>query len=361
MENKVPSFSGFTDGRTAQAWVTRAQSCKLQYGWSDQQFLEACISAMVKEAEEWVQANRTARLDNSPNCLGSIDDFIKGFLDTYAKPYRYTEEVHDITTLRQQAGEQVKAFYIRVQKRIGEYTHDFYEEVNWNIQVPDGAGTPGNDKYYRQQGIQEFANRRLRDTFFLMGLKPLLQRAVKAGLDQMKKTNTTMLESALTAERTFGNQATLQSTQILAINGPQQFSPRGRSAFSTGRGSRNSSGSRGSSSSRGRGLPYQPSNQLNRESGQDKLARIRNRTKPVLCRRCHQWGKHYANECRRPWNQVAALDFMDPNAKPKGQAYDDYYDQLTQWPGDALPMDPPGEGHNSAEVVEATAAAQQGN
>ena len=350
IECKIPTFCGRKDDRAAYVWLQKAEAIKIQANWDDNQFLQAMTSAMTKEADTWLNYMRTQQADNNGvGALSSVEDFKAAFLKYFDKRASQIELATNVASLKMQNGEDVMSFYMRVENAVTEWVHNYFDKKKWRIIGPDANGRGGNDNFYRQQGVLDFGKTSVRDTFFLHGLPPMYAQFVSANIGQLDRLNMSMLDAALEYERS-NTRGGRSQPQILGLNHYEQpdRQPRWQTPSNRGRG-RGQARGRGFNSRGGRGGG---SNSFStRETGYDKLSRIQNRQKPVHCKRCHQWGKHYTNECRRPWNQVAAMDFQDPSTKPKGAATDSFYDNLQQWPGDDLPEDPPGEGHNSSEAM----------
>lgn len=368
MENKLPQFSGRKDDRTAADWFQKAESAKIQYDWTDTQFMEACMGAMTKQAERWVALQKKMNARGSTDSLASLAKFKKAFLKTFGKHSLFWDMGCALSELKQNPKEDVTSFYLRVEEACVEYYEDFLLGKSWLVIEPDAKkGLPANDKWYLQEGAIMFAREYVQDVQFIKGLKPAMQQHLRRQQGQYKKLGISLLDAAEEMERA-DETGVSSNLQLFPVNQytpppsqgrapPNQWS---RGASSRGRGGYGGRGGR-AGPSRGRGQGYSSGYKPN--SGFEKLNRIQSRNRQVHCKRCHQWGKHYTNECRQPWSQVSALEFMDPTNKPKGPAQDHYYDNLNQWPGDALPQDPADVGHNSAEAMEAVkqATEDQGN
>lgn len=372
MENKLPQFSGRKDDRAAADWFQKAESAKVQYDWTDQQFMEACMGAMTKQAEHWVNLQKKMNARGSTDSFSTLAKFKSCFLKTFGKHSLYWDMGCALSELKQNPKEDVTSFYLRVEEACVEYYEDFLLGKSWMVIAPDpGRGLPANDKWFLQEGAIMFAREYVQEVHFIKGLKQSYQTQLRKQQSHYKKLGISLLEAAEELEQADEIGSASANAQLFAVNHYSPQPPQGqwrgqsnqwtRGNSSRGRGGYGGRGGRGMST-RGRGgqnyaTPFKPG------SGYDKLNRIQNRNRQVHCKRCHQWGKHYTNECRQPWSQVSALEFMDPTAKPKGPAQDAYYDNLTQWPGDALPQDPADVGHNSVEAIEAVrhATEDQGN
>ena len=336
-ESKVPQFEGFKDPRPAEIWIAKLDSLAAQNNWDDQKYVEAACNAMTKEAENWVQNIRFSVQYTGSQVLATKDNFRKAFLDFFDVNRSVAEQSMSLTQLKQGSDERVKAFWIRVEAACKDFMLDFLQESKFDIRNPSAPGAgDGSDDYYRYDGIIMFMNLKLRDMHFINGLKPNIGNSIRPRLKELKQLNVSVLQAAQeietaqskTSPQSISSVSEASSAELAAYKRwQQQQQPRQQpQQGSSNPHQRGKRGGRKSFNSNGK----KPSNQLKE---------IQGRTTSVFCTRCKQWGRHWAQECRRPQAEIQSLTWMDRNAAPAVCA-DEFFDGL-----DAMPEEPSKQGN----------------
>lgn len=352
-ETKPPQFEGVKDARAAEHWLMKLDSLAQQNDWSDKKYIEVASNAMVKEAENWMQAERFKNAYDKSESLKTKANFREAFLKMFRTKVSAAEQILAWNQLKQKSDESVRSFWIRVETTNTEFVKHYLTRKGWNVEdqeaevtnpppapAPAEADADADARAAAEAAAQEarqaaelqrqrrqeagavmmFANSALRDMFFINGLRTNIGEKLKPRLNELMKMEYSLLDAALEAE------AAVMKTTVNSIDGAV-------AAFNYSRGNgqqRGRGGARGGRGGRGggqgqRGNPQQQGN------GENKLKKIQSRQTPLYCSRCCQWGKHWTNECRRPANQIASLEIMDRSERP-AEVYDDFYDNLKEMP-----------------------------
>ena len=358
-ETKPPQFEGVKDARAAEYWLSKLDSISQQNDWTDKKYIEAASNAMIKEAENWIQSERFANAMKQSDSLANRENFRKAFLKMFRTKVSPAEQILAWTTLKQKSDESVRSFWIRVDTTKSEFVKNYLIQKGWNVaeeeanvtNTPEPQNEPPEDETNAQRAAREaeeeearqlaeeqlrkrqeagavmaFANTALRDMFFVTGLRGNISEKLRPRLNELVRMEYSLLDAALEAEAAVNKASgSVMDQQVAAYGwgrgGGQQNRGRG------GRGGFNGRGGRGGGNYRGDFQGQQAGNEANG----NKLRKIQNRTNAIYCNKCCQWGKHFASECRRPNHQIAAMSVMDRNDKPT-EAYDDFYDNLTEMP-----------------------------
>lgn len=357
---KPPNFSGSREERSAEIWISKMDSLAAQFKWPDAKYIEVAVSAMTKEAEKWAQLRRFENSVGMSTTWQTKDNFRKDFLAFFQDNRTQVERLATWTTVKQKQDESVRSFWIRVDTANNDFIKQHLINEGWDLPAAEAGVTKQEDtelvrtedaeadeeenekrikERIRQEAIKalvKFANDKLRDIFFFQGLKPAIRDQLSTKLDELGKLKVSILEAATNAESVMGASKTVSAItselEVAASNwGPSRGgSSRGRGGFRGGRGG-------------GRGGSQQPSSQQqSTPPGLNKLRKIQSRQKALHCNRCYQWGKHFTNECRRPWSQIASMDFQDEN-NPPSVVSDPFFDGLNEMP--PKPKDDPEQGN----------------
>jgi hypothetical protein len=321
-ESKVPAYEGFKDSRPAEIWIAKLDSLAAQNNWDDQKYVEAACNAMTKEAENWVQNLRFSVQYTGSQVLANKENFRKAFLEFFDVNRSVAEQSMSLTQLKQGAEERVKAFWIRVEAACKDFMLDFLQESNFDIQNPSAPGVDdGSPDYYRYDGIIMFMNRKLRDMHFINGLRPSIGNSIRPRLKELKQLNVSVLQAAQEVETA---QAKNPSQAVSSVDNIPQSEI---AAFNSWKSQQSHSKQQPSSGSSARG------NRGGRKTkkGNSLLRDIQSRKTSVFCTRCKQWGRHWANECRRPTADIKSIAAMDRNAAP-AVCSDEFFDGLQSMP-----------------------------
>ena len=360
---KPPNFSGAREERSAEIWISKMDSLAAQFKWDDAKYIEVAVSAMTKEAEKWAQLRRFENSVGMSTTWQTKEAFRKDFLAFFQDNRTQVERLATWTTVKQKQDESVRSFWIRVDTANNDFIKQHLVNEGWELPAAEAgvakaaetdlvrtqdaeADKEENEKRIKERIRQEaikalvkFANDKLRDIFFFQGLKPAIRDQLSTKLDELGKLKVSILEAATNAESVMGASKTVSAIsselEVAASNWgqPRGGGGRGRGGFRGGRG-----GGRGGAQQ----FNQQQQQQQNTPPGLNKLRKIQARDKLVRCNRCCQWGKHFAKECRRPWAQIATMDYEDANNPPSVVA-DPFFDGLNEMP--PKPKDDPEQGN----------------
>ena len=365
-DTKVPTFSGVKDDRSAELWLAKLDSLATQFEWSDSKYIETAVNAMTKDAEAWAASRRFTNAMGTTNTWENKESFRKDFLAFFQDNRTQVERLTTWTTVKQRQDESVRSFWIRVDTANTEFIKQHLINEGWDITTAEAGVTKAtpedttlvrtgdaeadkteNDKRVKELVRQEtvkalikFANDKLRDIFFFQGLKPAIKNQLSTKLDELGKLKVTILEAATNVESIIGSEKAMNAvTQEVAASSWPARRGGGAAAGRGGRGSRGSMrGGRGGGQQAGGAQQT-----TNTPPGYNKLKKIQGRQRSIWCERCCQHGRHYKDECRRPWAQIATMEYQDPHAPPS-VCTDPFYDGLTEMP--PKPKDDPQEQGN---------------
>ena len=127
-ETKIPQYSGFTDDRSAEVWLQKAESVARQFGWSDDRFIEAATNCFTKSAEAWYLDEKFKRDNTRSTVLLDKDRFKEAFLKQFDVQKSISSQTRSLATLKQEKDENVSAYWVRVSNTLNELLVEYRDE-----------------------------------------------------------------------------------------------------------------------------------------------------------------------------------------------------------------------------------------
>lgn len=261
--------------------------------WTQEQTAGAAAEALRDDAAIFRECLRKSDRPELKAAVEKWELFEKHLLKRFGKPKDITKQVQSITNLKQKPNETVDAFADRVNYTLNKITEKTLEKCRNDESKLEG---------YREMRLKFESmiflsglrrdivfgtNLMLTDDMPMDDIRETTRKAETASNTQKGQVNALMSEISKEREKT---KQMMHKVEEVLKNKPQ--------------GMQNSVAAARTTTSK----PKQKLKMADRN--------------PMLCFKCHQWGKHMARECKLTQGEIDALTPMSRDDKPTGPIVD---------------------------------------
>ena len=281
-ETKIPNFEGFSDARSAEVWWTKAESVAMQYGWTDERFIEAASNCFTKSAESWYLDLKFKAENRGDRTLRSKEDFKAAFFKQFDTQKSIASQMRSMAELKQTKEENVNAYWVRVSNTFNDIVAEYRDDRGW-----EPSQNPVNDDFFRMAVILDFVDTKLKVMSFVNGLNPAIGDIVRPRVKELQQAGKSVLDAAREAEISRGKDKASTATAPAGVAALEDIdwsdTPSGtrdavvaafHAAGRGGRGGRGGRRGRGGRGGRGGGRGREPN-----------LRDIQSRERPRFCGR----------------------------------------------------------------------------
>jgi hypothetical protein len=308
---KIPLFRGNTkkDSVTPDAWCDTVDRMQALMAWTEKQAADAAIDAMRDEANIW-RENLTNGDATEVAAVAEWRLIKPKFLIRFASIQTAVQKVGVILGLKQKNEETTTAFFDRVDNAMKKVTKTDLAATN------EKTGFIACRGVFSKLLFLAFLRPEVRMWVEANGIKDdttmadIRQRAIDADHALKSKSASTGGQAAAIASVSVDDEPDVANIkeEISALNRQLSAMGGGRGGRGAGRGGRGA-GRGGAAGSR---IPKTP-------------AEIAARKRWVHCRKCKQWGVHYAAECKMSDGDIGKMSPQSESDQPTGNTYDSQY------------------------------------
>ena len=298
------------DKTTPRAWAEMVDRHVTVLNWSNEQTAGAAIEAMREDANIWRQ-NLADHGDPDKRAL--LKDWSKlkvEFLNRFEKHKTRACKVQALSTLKQHQNEACEPYYDRVCHALNTLTAK-------------------QMKTYEQGSDQLKGFLECKDLFesalFMSGLRPEVRVYVEMELQE----NTSSAEIFTKARQTESAMASKSNKQIAALTAMDK-PPDTWASYIMDQMRSNNDHQVAAMKASNKKKPVKRSKTRIIPGSAGPMLPPAQRSRPIFCNRCLQWGVHYSTECKISMEEVNRMTPQSRDSRPTSAPYDPQYPTAAQ-------------------------------